>query len=155
MGTVKKGFVNELRMTDKAQRPAADRVAAWVGQKGFAAWKDIVSFIEKNYPGVFPEDDWIYGGKKHGWGLRYKKNRAFCTLIPERGRTLAVIVLGAEERAKAEAIAETLSSEVREACRNAAVYHDGKWLLIDAGSRQALSDIRKLLFIKRRPSRVP
>ncbi|MBI1938018.1 MAG: DUF3788 family protein [Ignavibacteriales bacterium] len=41
-------------------------------------WKKIITFIDENYNGIFPENDWIYGGKKHGWDLRFKKSKAFC-----------------------------------------------------------------------------
>ena len=40
------------------------------------------------HPGTFiPE--WIYGGKKHGRSLRYKKSRAFCTFLPNTGCSLS------------------------------------------------------------------
>lgn len=51
------------------------------------------NWIEEFYPGVFAPE-WLYGGKKRGWSLRYKKTKAFCTFVPEYRRFSAVVVLG-------------------------------------------------------------
>jgi hypothetical protein len=37
-------------------------------------------WIKVAYPGVFTPD-WVHGGQKHGWSLRYKKSKAFCTSL--------------------------------------------------------------------------
>src|SRR3546814_5375095 len=40
--------------------------------------------------------------KNRGWSLRYKKTRAFVTLVPEYRRFSAVVVMGGAEREKFE-----------------------------------------------------
>src|SRR4030043_2080716 len=86
------------RMLDGSRRPEEKAVAAWIGATNYKRWRRLLQFIEDNYPGVFAPDDWLYGGKKHGWGLRFKKSKSFCTLIPERNRLVVLIVFGSEER---------------------------------------------------------
>ncbi|WP_338050389.1 DUF3788 family protein [Rhizobium mesosinicum] len=60
----------------------------------FAYWKALQDWIENSYPGTF-FPAWIYGGKKHGRSLRYKKSRVFCTFLPEYRLFSVVVVLGA------------------------------------------------------------
>ena len=139
------------RMLDRNRRPANDAVAAWVGATNHKRWLRITRFIEDNYPGVFAPDDWLYGGAKHGWGLRFKKSKSFCTLIPEQGRLVVQIVLGGAEREKIEALLPELSPAVRRIYAGATTYHDGKWLAIPVDSAGVLTDIERLLTIKRRP----
>jgi hypothetical protein len=138
------------RMTDRDCVPDAKSVARWIGARNFKRWTRVVEFIEANYPGVF-EPDWIYGGKKHGWGLRYKKSKSFCTLIPERSRFMLLIVFGVEERKKAEAVLPELKSHAQKDYVEAKTYHDGKWLGLLIDGDDVLADAMRLLTIKRKP----
>jgi len=139
------------RMVDGTSRPDAEAVADWIGSANYKRWTRILRFIEDNYPGVFAADDWVYGGKKHGWGLRFKKSKSFCTLIPERGRLVVLIVFGGEQREKAEAILPELSADIRKRYTEATTYHDGKWLALPIERDEILDDVEKLLAIKRKP----
>ncbi len=122
----------------------------WMGAENFKRWAHLTEFIEAGYPGVFAPD-WLFGGKKYGWGLRYKKSKSFCMLIPERNRLVVQIVLGGEEREKTEQILHELSPSVRKKYTGATTYHDGKWLAIVADHDKILDDVKRLLVIKRRP----
>jgi len=109
--------------------------------------------IDGLYPGIFTPE-WLNGGKKHGWSLRYKKSRSFCTFIPERNTFKLQITFGAREREKVEVLRDRISPSTMEAYDNATTYHDGKWLLLTVDSDAILDDIRMLLSIKRRPNQV-
>jgi hypothetical protein len=138
-------------MLDGSRQPDARSVAAWLGVSEYKHWTRLLEFIEVNYPGVFTPD-WIFGGKKYGWGLRFKKSKSFCTLIPERNRLVVQIVFGGEEREKAEKILSE-DSGVRKAYAEATTYHAGKWLALIAEREETLDDIEKLLAVKRKPKR--
>jgi len=140
-------------MLDGAEEPNAGSVEQWIGARNYKRWTRLLEFIDENYPGVFTPD-WIFGGKKYGWGLRFKKSKSFCTLIPERNRLVVQIVFGGEERAKAEEILSELSPGVRDAYTNATTYHDGKWLAVAVDSDKVMDDIERLLTVKRKPKRV-
>ncbi|OHB63397.1 MAG: hypothetical protein A2Y77_12205 [Planctomycetes bacterium RBG_13_62_9] len=140
------------RMVDQGREPEAGSVARWIGATNHKRWMRLLQFIENNYPGVFTPD-WIFGGKKYGWGLRFKKSESFCTLLPERNRLVVQIVFGGQEREKAEKVLPELSAGVRDAYRNATTYHDGKWLAVAVDRDEILDDIEKLLAVKRRPRR--
>jgi len=140
-------------MLDGAKEPDAGSVQQWIGARNYKRWTRLLEFIEENYPGVFAPD-WIFGGRKYGWGLRFKKSKSFCTLLPERNRFLVQIVFGGEERERAEEVLTELSPGVRDAYRNATTYHDGKWLAVVVDNNEVLDDIKRLLAIKRRPRRV-
>jgi len=137
------------RMLDKSKVPDTRSISRWIGSSNYQRWADLLEFIESNYPGVFAPD-WLFGGKKHGWGLRFKKSKSFCTLIPERNRLVIQIVLGGAERQKAEAILHELSPSVRREYAEATTYHDGKWLAIAVDRDQIFEDVKRLLAIKRK-----
>lgn len=138
------------RLTDRDRRPTPEDVAALIGTDNYARWTGLLQFIETDYPGVFAPE-WLFGGQKHGWALRFKKSKSFCTLIPERDSMKVLLVFGAAEREKAEGVLGSLTSHARDDYANAHTYHDGKWVVIDADCAEAVSDIETLLEIKRRP----
>lgn len=138
------------RMLDGSKAPRSSDVADWLGAGNHKRWTQIVQFIENDYPGVFAPE-WLFGGKKHGWGLRFKKSKSFCTLIPERNRLMILIVFGAEERSKAEVILPELVSHARENYVAAKTYHDGKWLGLVVDSNAVVADVKRLLAVKRKP----
>jgi hypothetical protein len=138
------------RMLDPAAPPDKGQVTEWIGSRASAYWVELIDFIESRYPGVF-ERSWWFGGGKWGWSLRFKRSKSFCNLIPERGRFKALLVFGAEERKKVEAILPQLSSRVREDYAEAATFHDGKWVAVVVDSRKAAADIERLLILKRKP----
>jgi hypothetical protein len=94
--------------------------------------------------------EWLFGGKKHGWTLRYKKGKSFCTLIPEKNRFAIQLVFGAEERAKVEAMRTELSPQTRRQYDKAPTFHDGKWLFLTVDSDLVVDDVQRLLAAKRR-----
>ena len=140
------------RLIDDTKQPTMAEVADLIGAQNAGRWSALLEFIDTNYPGIFA-GEWLYGGKKHGWTLRFKKSKSFCTLVPERGRMKVLIVFGAAEREKAEAVLPMLTSHAREDYLRATTYHDGKWVLIDVDGDDVQSDVQRLLEIKRRPRR--
>ncbi|TIO35974.1 MAG: DUF3788 domain-containing protein [Mesorhizobium sp.] len=120
----------------------------WIGPEAFEHWTALRDWIEASYPGVFAPD-WIYGGKKHGWSLRYKKSKAFCTFLPEYRAFSAVVVLGAAERQKAGAQRDKLNPRLMALYDEAETYHDGKWLKIGISSAEERQDVTELLALKR------
>lgn len=138
------------RMVDRDKAPTRSEVAEWVGTEAYGYWKRVAGLIEESYPNVFAPE-WLFGGKKHGWSLRYKKNKPLCTFIPDRGRFLLLIVFGAEERKSVESVRERLSAQTRKEYDDAVVYHDGKWVVLTIDSAVAVEDARLLLSLKRKP----
>jgi len=137
-------------MTQPGNPPSDSEIADWVGNEAYECWKQVEHLIERGYPNIFAPE-WFFGGKKHGWSLRYKRNKSFCTLIPEKNRFSLLIVFGAEERKKVESMKNELSAQTQKEYDDATTYHDGKWVLVTVDSDTVVEDIRKLLEVKRRP----
>ncbi|WP_448095950.1 DUF3788 domain-containing protein [Luteibacter yeojuensis] len=138
------------RIGDKSAPPDEQTVRDWFGPHAFKHWTKLRNWINVSYPGVF-EPEWLYGGKKRGWTLRYKKTRAFCTLLPGYRQLSVQVVLGRVEREAFEARRYawrqplvTLYDEARE-------YPDGKWLTIAITSADDLHDVMELASMKRPP----
>jgi hypothetical protein len=142
--------ISPERMTDPEKKPTPRRVSEWVGKMNYKRWIQITDFISSNYPEIF-RIEWLFGGRKYGWWLRYKKSKSFCGLIPEKNAFKIVMVFGAEERRKAESVISGMRSHVREDYENARTFFDGKWLHSKIDNENVIDDIEKLMKIKRKP----
>jgi len=139
-----------LRLTESGKPPIPSQIVEWIGRDAYKFWKRITRLIEQNYPNVF-SPEWLFGGKKYGWSLRYKKGKSFCTLIPEKNRFAIQIVFGAEERANVENMRDKLSSRTQKEYDKAKTYHDGWWLLLTVDTDKVVDDVEQLLAVKRKP----
>lgn len=139
------------RITDKSAMPDDATIHNWIGPEAFEYWVDQRNWIDKFYPGVFVPD-WIYGGKKRGWSLRYKKTKAFCTFLPEYRMFSTTVVLGRAEREKFEERRYVWRPQVVKLYDEAKTYIDGKWLTVAISSKDDLNDVRDLLTMKRPPT---
>ena len=138
------------RIVDKGAPPDEGLLRQWLGATAFRHWRAMAERIEAAHPGVF-RPDWVHGGQKHGWSLRYKKSKSFCTLIPEYRRLVVQIVFGKDEQAKAEAVLPGLGPALKAAYRDAPTFKDGKWLAVPVRSAADLDAIATLLAVKRKP----
>ena len=138
------------RITDKSAPPDDRAIRKWIGAEAFSRWTELRNWIDEFYPDVFAPD-WLYGGKNRGWSLRYKKTKAFCTLMPEYGRFSALVVMGGAEREKFEERRYAWRPRLVELYDEAKTYIDGKWLTVAIASADDLHDVTGLLTMKRPP----
>ena len=139
------------RITDKSAPPDGRAVRQWIGPGAFVHWIALRHWIDASYPGVFVPD-WLYGGKNRGWTLRYRKTKAFCTLVPEYGRFSAMVVLGRAEREKFEERRYAWRPSLVKLYDDAKAYTDGKWLAVTIASTDDLHEVMELLAMKRPPT---
>lgn len=137
------------RMLDKDAPPTRETLEAWMGEEAWTRWVALQAWIKEQYREIF-SPDWLFGGKKSGWALRYKRTKAFCTLVPEFGQARVIVVVGPAERERVEALLPELSAETQEAYASAESFNDGRWLGIVLDSDAALSDAERVLAAKRR-----
>ena len=138
------------RITDKSASPDECTVSDWIGPAAFEHWVNLQNWIDASYPGVF-SPDWLYGGKKRGWSLRYKKTRALCTLLPAYRQFSVLVVLGSAEREKFEERRYSWSPQLVKLYDEARAYPDGKWLTIAISSADDRHEVMELLSMKRPP----
>jgi hypothetical protein len=138
------------RITSKSEPPDDSAIREWIGPEAFDHWTELRTWIDEFYPGVFAPD-WLYGGKNRGWSLRYKKTKAFTTLVPEDRRFSAVVVMGRAEREKFEERRYAWRPQLVKLYDDAKTYIDGKWLTLAISSADDLHDVTDLLTMKRPP----
>jgi hypothetical protein len=136
------------RIADKSSQPDERTIRDWMGPEAFEHWVELRSWIDASYPGVFAPD-WLYGGKKRGWSLRYRKTKALCTLLPAYRLLSVLVVLGRAEREKFEARRYFWSPQLVKLYDEARAYPDGKWLTVPISSADDRHEVTELMRMKR------
>lgn len=139
------------RIIDPSAAPNIDAIRDWIGLAAFSHWIALQSWIEASYPGVFAPE-WLYGGRKKGWSLRYRKTRAFCTFLPEHHRFSVIVVLGEAERGKFEDRRALWRPQLATLYDEAKTYPDGKFLTVAISSAEDCRELQELLTMKRPPT---
>lgn len=122
-----------------------------VGVDRVNVFYDIVNEITLLYD---MDQVWNNGGKKWTYEYKFRKGgKTLCAFYFRENLLGLMIIFGKNERAKVEEISEQLSSDVLEAYDNAQTYHDGKWVMFPITDKSIVMDLKKLLFIKRKPNR--
>lgn len=130
--------------------PNDDTVRDWIGPEAFKHWTEFRRWIDIAYPGVFiPE--WLYGGRKRGWTLRYKQTKAFCTMQPGYRLLSVQVVLGRAEREKFEERRYVWRPQLVKLYDDARAYPDGKWLTVAISSAEDRAELIELVSMKRPP----
>ena len=100
------------------------------------------------------EQIWNDGGKKWSYEYKFRKGgKTLCAFYFKDNTLGFMIIFGKDERTKVEEIRNELSSDVLETYDNAQTYHDGKWVMFNITDYSILEDLKKLLFIKRKPNK--
>ncbi len=100
------------------------------------------------------EQIWNNGGKKWNYEYKFRKSgKTLCAFYFKENVLGFMIIFGKDERAKVEAIRKELSSYTLKTYDSAETFHDGKWVMFDLTNPSIIEDLKKLLFIKRKPNR--
>jgi hypothetical protein len=83
--------------------------------------------------------------------LRYKRTKAFVTLMPEYRRLSALVVMGGAERDKFEERRYVWRPQLVKLYDESKTHIDGKWLILAISSADDLHDVTELLIMKRPP----
>lgn len=131
--------------------PSLEELNYIMGENIFKTWCAINNFIKKNYD---MEILWDSGGKTGVYELKYRKSgKTLCALYPREQGMRILIIFGKGERDKFEKSREDFSEYIKNFYENNRQYHDGQWLYLDIVNNEIVSDIEKLLLIKKKPNR--
>ncbi len=131
--------------------PTDEEMIALIGQPLFKVWTGLSNLIESKYD---MERLWNNGGKKWKYEFKYRRGgKSLCALYAKENVFGFMIIFGKDERAKFEADRNDYSTEVQRIYDESTTYHDGKWMMFQLTDSSLLSDMEKLLRIKRKPNK--
>ena len=134
-----------------ANTPTPAMLEELLGPALFPVWQQLCRAIEERYD---MERLWDSGGKSWTYEYKYRRGgKTLCSLYAKSQCMGFLVIFGKAERAKVEAIWESLSPAVRAQYEAAQTYHDGKWVMFYPTDTTSFVDYMELLALKRRPNR--
>jgi hypothetical protein len=129
---------------DKSASPSESELLRILGSAA-PAWTELIRRIKISCEPV--AEQWNFAGAKYGWSLRLRRrDRVILYLIPQAGRFLVGIVLGA--RAVAAAQDAGLPRRVIDAIADAPRYAEGTGIRISISKASELPSIERLVALK-------
>ncbi len=128
-----------------------NEIVTSLGKEKYSVWIEYRKMIEELYDTDIIEGT---GGKWWDYELKYRRGgKTLCCMYFKPYVFGFMIIFGAAEREKFELIRDTLSERIINQYDNAKTYHDGKWVMFDICDTSDIDDIKKLLYIKRKPNK--
>jgi hypothetical protein len=129
---------------EKSQTPTAPALAGALRGKALL-WRELTRGIGEQYAPV--TEEWVYGGKTHGWSLRLKQNtRAVVYLTPLDGGFRASFALG--EKAVRAAHESALPQAILRLIDEAPKYAEGRAVRLDVKRASDVKYVMELAAIK-------
>ena len=111
-------------------------------------WDRLCSFIETTY-GVQPQLSYSKCSLQRGWNVKYKKgSRSLCTIYPERGRFICLLVIGRQEAEAAEPLLAAGEPYLQQLYQQANPVNGARWLMIEVSTEAILDEVQQLLLIR-------
>lgn len=108
----------------------------------------LCSYLEETYQ-VKPVVEFSKCTMQYGWNVKYKKGgRSLCTLYPQEGSFLALVVIGTREMAEAEILLPFLTEYVQQAFAETKTGMQQKWLMIEVKNTEVLEDVKQLVALR-------
>lgn len=116
-------------------------------KKAIKAFDSLLKFLDDNYNF---EQQIVFGGKKFGVMVRYRKNgKTLVSIFPEKDAFSVVLVYGKKEVILFEANREAFGSFMTDIFDNTPQLHDGRWMLITLSDDSQLPELEKMIMIKK------
>ena len=133
------------------ESPSQAAMIDLLGQPLFEVWQALCSAIDEEYE---MERSWNSGGKRWTYEYKYRRGgKTLCCLYAKSHCVGFLVIFGKGERAKVEAMRNSLSPAVCKKYEEAETYHDGKWVMFEPTDESEFDDYMKLLAVKKRPNR--
>ena len=138
-------------MLDKTRKPESNDILSFLGNQVAKKWSEIENFLKTHYDFV-PET--VFYGNKYGWTVRYRKSsRTLCSLFPEKGSFTVLITLGKRESELVLSMKGDLNPQIFNLIQESRQLRDGRWLWIRILKTTDITDIKKILAVKRKPKK--
>lgn len=136
------------QLYDESNQPTWENIKEYVNNE---LWDELCTFIQNAYE-VSPRIEYSKCSMQKGWNIKYKKRgKSICTLYPEKGFFIVLIVIGEKEQSESELVIPSCNAYIQNLYEETPFSCGGRWLMIEVKDKSTLEDVFK--FIQVRASR--
>lgn len=142
--------INEIteiwNVTDKTRKPSMETINSYVN---YPLWNELCIYVEEQYK-IKPIFEYSSCSMQPGWNVKYKKaGRTLCTLYPDKGSYIALIVIGERERVEAELALPSFTEYLQQLYYQTKIGMGQRWLMIHVTDKVILEDVIQCIMIRR------
>jgi hypothetical protein len=130
---------------DCENQPNWELLSAYVDSR---LWEELNDYLQDAYRAQ-PELSFSFCSAQRGWNVKYTKSgRALCTLYPQKGSFLALVVVGRKEEPFVQGLLPDLSQDTVKLYDKTPSMSMGRWLMIEVRDEESLRDVKALIGLR-------
>lgn len=138
------------RFFDKNKVPEPSEIKQLLGATATERLKKLDSFFKSHY-NIVRELKFPFGNQ-YGWSYKYSaKSKLLCYVFFEKGTFTVTITIGKNEVLKLTAELPNMLPKTQELWANRYPCGEGGWIHYKVENEKELSDVQKLIYIKKKP----
>ncbi len=123
-------------------------IEGYISTTARVRWRSLNVHIQESFAAQ-PQLTYSACAAQPGWNVKYKKSgKALCTLYPEKDGFIALVVLGAADMLRFEAMRPVCTPYIAGLFDEARTFNNTKWLMIRVADDEVLGDVKNLLALK-------
>lgn len=127
------------------RQPTWEQVEAWVGSP---LWRELHDHLQRSCR-LKRSLEYSRCPAQPGWNVKCRSgSMSLCTLYPEEGSFLTLVVVPPRQEDEAQAMLPLLSPQVQDIFRSARPMAMGRWLMIPVSDSALLEDVKKLIQLR-------
>jgi len=128
--------------------PTYNEIVNYIDGPGKEMWQDINIFIQDNFKSS-PRIAFSKCSGKPGWNVKYQKSgKSVCTLYPEKGGFVILIVVTKGLATVIESMNSEFDLKIMQLIKSTKLFNNTLWLMIQVDSEAIAKDVKKLLLLK-------
>lgn len=125
-------------------KPTFEQIGEYINDP---LWHDLNDTLTSTY-NVEPQVEYSSCSAQRGWNVKYKKkSKSLCTLYPEQGYYIALLVLS-ERLTDINLYIENCGDYIKKMYHDTKCFNGSKWLMINIKDKSTLEDVKDLIAIR-------
>ena len=140
---------NKWDKMNKASVPELSTITEWVNDE---LWNDLLAYMDTTYKARI-SIDYSGCGMAPGWNVKFKKaGKSLCTLYPQEGWFVALVVIGQKEKSEMEETLWTFTEYTQNLYRQTKEGMGQRWLMFEVKNAEILEDVKRGMMLRRKVS---
>lgn len=126
-------------------KPTFEQISKFINNP---LWNELNDALTSSY-NVEPQIEYSSCSAQRGWNVKYKKKRkSLCTLYPEQGHYIALLVLSERLTDIDLYIIDNCCDYIKKMYYDGKNFNGSKWLMIHIKDKRTLEDLKELIAIR-------
>lgn len=141
-------MVEKDLIMNAGHEPTYNEIVSYIDEPGKEMWQDINIFIQDKFKSS-PRIAFSKCSGKPGWNVKYQKSgKSVCTLYPEKGGFVILIVVTKELATIIESMNSEFDLKIMQLIKSTKLFNNTLWLMIQVDSEAIAKDVKRLLLLK-------